>query len=121
MGKTRELGKRGEDLATSFLKERGFKVINRNFNTRWGEIDIVAKRGDTLHLVEVRTVSRGGLLDPKEALTRRKRDHLWRAVQIYIQREKWKGPYKVDFIAIEWDEEWPVLEFFEDVLEGYWP
>ncbi len=120
MGKTRDLGRKGEDLALSFLEKRGYKLLERNFNTRWGEIDIVVCKNGVLHLVEVRTVSRGGLLDPREALTRKKQDHLWRTVEIYLQRSGWHGDYAVDFLAIEWDENDPQIELFENALEGYW-
>lgn len=120
MGKTRDLGRKGEDLALSFLKKKGYKPLERNFNTRWGEIDIIACKDGVLHLVEVRTVSRGGLLDPREALTKKKQEHLWRAVEIYLQRSGWQGDYAVDFLAIEWDEKAPKIEFFENALEGYW-
>lgn len=120
MGDTRALGKKGEDLAVSFLKGQGYKIRERNFYTRWGEIDIVAEKEGCLHLVEVRTVARGGLLDPREALTRKKRDHLWRAVQIYLKKMAWKGDFSVDFVAIEWEEGRPRIHHFHHVLEGYW-
>jgi len=120
VGTTRALGNRGEDLAVSFLKGEGFKILERNFYTRWGELDIIAEREGRLHLVEVRTVTKGGMLDPREALTRKKRDHLWRAVQIYLKKAKWKGDYSVDFVAIEWDEREPVIHHFPQVLEDYW-
>ncbi|HDD52725.1 MAG TPA: hypothetical protein ENF32_01485, partial [Thermosulfidibacter takaii] len=112
MSETRPLGKKGEDLAVSLLKEQGYKIRERNFYTRWGEIDVVAEKGGCLHLVEVRTVTRGGLLDPREALSRKKQDHLWRAVQIYLKKTGWKGDYSVDFIAIEWDENRPRIHHF---------
>jgi putative endonuclease len=120
VGNTRALGNRGEDLAVSFLKKRGYRIRERNFYTRWGEIDIVAEKGGRLHLVEVRTVTRGGFLDPREALTRKKRDHRWRASQIYPKKAKWEGEYSVDFVAIEWDEREPVIHHYPQVLEDYW-
>jgi len=120
VGDTRALGRKGEDLAVSFLKKRGYKIRERNFYTRWGEIDIVAEKSGSLHLVEVRTVTRGGVLDPREALTRKKRDHLWRAVQIYLKKVAWKGDFSVDFVAIEWDENKPEIHYFSQVLEDYW-
>ncbi len=120
MGDTRSLGRKGEDLAVAYLEGLGYRVKERNFYTRWGEIDIVAEREGSLHLVEVRTVTRGGMLDPREALTRKKRDHLWRAVQIYLKKRKWRGDFSVDFIAIEWEEDNPRIHYFPQVLEDYW-
>ncbi len=120
MAGTRSLGDRGEALAVSFLKKQGYRIRERNFYTRWGELDIVAEKDGSLYLVEVRTVTRGGLLDPREALSQKKRDHLWRAVQIYLKKSGWDGDYFVDFLAIEWDEDRPVIHHLQDVLEGYW-
>lgn len=52
------IGKIGEDLACEMLRKEGFKVIDRNYLKKWGEIDIVAIKGKKVHFVEVKTVSR---------------------------------------------------------------
>ncbi len=59
----RKIGDIGEDLACKFLKKEGFKIVERNYWKKWGEIDIVAKNKKTknLHFVEVKTVSCDGL------------------------------------------------------------
>jgi len=49
------LGKSGESLAEEFLRSKGYEIVERNFKTRFGEIDLVAKDGDTLVFLEVRT------------------------------------------------------------------
>lgn len=51
----KETGKKGEDLAVDYLQHHGYKIIERNFQKRYGEIDIVAQEGDTLVFVEVKT------------------------------------------------------------------
>lgn len=53
-----EIGKLGEDLACKFLVKRGFKVLDRNYLKKCGELDIVAKKGSVFHFVEVKSVSR---------------------------------------------------------------
>ncbi len=50
------IGQLGEDLTFSWLKEKGFKILDRNYWKPWGEIDIVARKGQNLHFVEVKTV-----------------------------------------------------------------
>ncbi len=55
--KTQKLGELGEDIACKFLKKQGFSIIERNYTKKWGEIDIVAKRGGKLHFIEVKSVS----------------------------------------------------------------
>jgi len=50
-----ELGRRGEQLAAEHLVRRGFEIVERNYRTRWGELDIVAFDGRTLAFCEVKT------------------------------------------------------------------
>ena len=55
---TREKGNVGEDIACKFLVKNGFNVIDRNYYKKWGELDVVAKRGNELHFFEVKSVMR---------------------------------------------------------------
>lgn len=52
-----ENGRLGEDIACRFLKEKGFRIIDRNYKKKWGEIDIIANNGSNLHFIEVKAVS----------------------------------------------------------------
>lgn len=52
------IGQIGEDCACEYLEKNGYKVIDRNYLKKWGEIDIVARKGNKLHFVEVKSVSR---------------------------------------------------------------
>ncbi|OHA84604.1 MAG: hypothetical protein A2408_03065 [Candidatus Yonathbacteria bacterium RIFOXYC1_FULL_52_10] len=56
--KTKKIGNLGEDIATRYLKSKGFSVIARNYTKKFGEIDIVARKQGTIHFIEVKTVSR---------------------------------------------------------------
>lgn len=53
-----QIGKLGEDLACRFLVKHGYEILERNYLKKCGEIDIVAKKGDEIHFVEVKSVSR---------------------------------------------------------------
>jgi len=53
----REIGQIGESVVCRFLKKQDFQIIKRNYWKKWGEIDIIAKKSDILHFVEVKTVS----------------------------------------------------------------
>lgn len=57
----RKLGNVGEEVACQFLERKGFKIIKRNYLKPWGEIDIVAEKGDTVRFIEVKAVSRESL------------------------------------------------------------
>jgi len=56
--KTQKIGELGEKIAEKFLKNKGFKIVDRNYTRKWGEIDIITKKGTKLHFIEVKTVSR---------------------------------------------------------------
>ena len=57
LNKMNKIGKFGEDVACLFLKKHGYKIVERNYLRKWGELDIVAKKAKKLCFVEVKTVS----------------------------------------------------------------
>lgn len=79
----REAGKRGEDLAIRHLKKRGYRIVARNFRTPLGEIDIIAKDGETLTFIEVKTSTSS--LDPIEAITPSKIHHITRVAHLFLK------------------------------------
>lgn len=84
----RELGLKGEGIASDYLKKEGYKVITRNFHTRYGEIDIICEKASTLVFVEVKTRRSTVYGMPEEAITPRKIEHLKKAALIYLEQEK---------------------------------
>lgn len=72
------LGRAGEDRAAAYLEKRGWRVLERNWRCRQGELDIVALDGDELVVVEVKTRRSLGFGHPLEAVDGRKRARLWR-------------------------------------------
>ena len=81
----KSLGAFGEDLAARFLESRGYKILERNFKVKWGEMDIIAQDRGTICFVEVklRTSDHFGL--PQEAVEIRKRRKLARVAQGYLK------------------------------------
>lgn len=55
---SQKIGQLGEDIACKFLMKHGFSVLERNYTRKWGEIDIVAKKGEMIYFIEVKSVSR---------------------------------------------------------------
>lgn len=95
------LGKQGEELAASYLKNLGFSVLERNYRQKTGEIDIIARDGDCLVFVEVKT--RKGLLfgQPFEAVTTKKQGQLSRVALDYLSRNKLLDqPARFDVVSI---------------------
>ena len=98
------LGRRGELLAKRHLEDTGYEILEANYRTRLGEIDLVAQRDDCLVFVEVRTRRGGSLGTPEESMTAEKREHLIAAAQEYLQsRGVEESQWRIDFIAVEMD------------------
>src|SRR3989338_8039672 len=53
-----KIGQIGEDCACEYLRKEGYKILDRNYNRKWGELDIVAQKGKQVHFIEVKSVSR---------------------------------------------------------------
>lgn len=81
------IGNLGEDLACKFLMKQGFKIVDRNYRKKWGEIDIVAEKNNILHFIEVKTVSHNvspETWQPEENVHPWKQKRLARAIQTYL-------------------------------------
>ena len=103
MNKTQQ-GAYGEDLACDFLKKQGYKILERNFRIRGGEIDIIAIDKDTLVYVEVKTRSSNYFGRPEESVTPRKLKFLERSAKFYrINRKYLKLPNleRIDVITVD--------------------
>ena len=105
MAKHNELGKIGEEIAVKHLMKHGFKILERNYRKKWGEIDIIAIKKGLLHFVEVKTVSYETDFDnyiPEENVNYSKRKKLTRAINTYLV-EKGEIEFQVDVIAVYFD------------------
>ncbi|MBI1885801.1 MAG: YraN family protein [Chloroflexi bacterium] len=81
----RALGDFGERVAAAHLEAKGYRIRERNFRTREGEIDIIAEKGDCLAFVEVRTRRGEAMGTPAESVTPRKRERLLALAGAYLQ------------------------------------
>jgi putative endonuclease len=77
-------GKLGEDLACEELRRRGYRIVDRRFRTRCGELDIVAREGNVLVFVEVKARSSGNFGQPFESVTWQKQQRLSRMAAAYL-------------------------------------
>ena len=78
-------GKKGEDLACRYLKEQGYRILDRNVRYKLGEIDIVAQIDDTICFVEVKARTRMDYGMPRDAVDARKQWKLIRCAQLYLK------------------------------------
>lgn len=102
-----ELGRLGENLAAEHLLRRGFRVLERNYRTRWGELDIVAFDGHTLAFCEVKTRTAGDRgIAPFDALHARKRARVRKMAGSWM-RDRRERPFaptiRCDAIGVTFD------------------
>ena len=82
------LGKKGENVAAHYLKKKGYKIVDKNFTTPFGEIDIIAWDGATLVFIEVKTRKSARYGHPFESVTRQKIKKISKVALYYLKRFK---------------------------------
>jgi putative endonuclease len=114
---TQKIGELGEDVACTFLEKQGFAVLERNYTKKWGEIDVIAEKGNTLYFIEVKSKSVSNLdfvthetgkdlFRPEENVHMWKRKRLSRAIQTYlihnrIGNREWQFDILVVYLDLE--------------------
>lgn len=86
--KAKDIGDRGEKYAISYLKKHKYKILERNFNTRLGEIDIIAERKEKIAFVEVKTRHSNSLTMPCEAVDFGKQQKIIKTAKIYLAKNE---------------------------------
>lgn len=74
----------GEEAAAQFLCNNGYRIAERNFHSRYGEIDIIAENGDYIVFAEVKTREKGSMLLPREAVDAKKQSRIIMTAQMYL-------------------------------------
>lgn len=97
----RARGSAAEAIAERWLEGRGYRVVERNVSTRSGEIDLVARDGDTLCFVEVKARAGDRFGPAIAAVDWRKRRRLARAAALYLARTPWDGPSRFDVLGMD--------------------
>lgn len=100
MSESSTLGRKGEDLALSFLQNNGYKIRNRNWNAGKLEVDIIAETEEFIVFVEVKTRSEDFLESPQDAVTNQKQRSLVLAADTYIRWFDINKPARFDVITI---------------------
>jgi len=100
MAALHELGKKGEELAAQYLKEKGYKILETNWRFGHNELDLVAEDGDTLVVVEVKTRQSNALGDPEMAVTREKQRSIIRSANAYVKWKQRNIEVRFDIISI---------------------
>ena len=114
------LGRRGEDAAARFLKKQGYRILERNRFLGKYEIDIIAREGDTIAFVEVRTRKVLDDFPPEDSVGPRKQQHIRSAAQRYIdQADDPTVYYRFDIVSVIMpDQGAPTITLFRDAFRG---
>jgi len=101
----RKIGNFGEQLACDFLKKKKYKIIERNFQNKFGEIDLITRDRNQLVFVEVKLKENKDFGLPEEEFTFYKKKKLKRVINSYfIEKKNKEENWRVDLIAIEFDK-----------------
>lgn len=119
MSKHNETGKKGEELARSFLVKNNYEILETNWRYNHKEIDIVAQQNEMLVFVEVKTRSTLAFELPQEAVTVRKQKNLVFAADAYIQEKEIELPSRFDIISVLASDPPKILEHIEDAFSPH--
>jgi len=116
----KKVGKGGEEIACQFITRKGYKVIRRNYRRKWGEIDIIAEKDNTVRFVEVKAVSRESPdYRPEELVHRSKLRKLARTAALYMEETKDNREFQIDVVGVILNEATRMARcrLFEQALE----
>lgn len=128
MGTSQKIGAFGEELVTGFLVKRGYEIVARNFRRPWGEIDVIAKKRNRIHFVEVKSVSSTGVTQetskdsfrPEDNVHPQKIKRLRRIIQTYLSggrvssETSWQ--FDVATVRIDMESKKAKINLMEDII-----
>lgn len=94
------LGQKGEDITASFLRKKGFIIFKRNFRSRFGEIDIIAEKGDLILFVEVKTRFENAMVSPVQAVDFVKQNRIKQTAKFFVSKTYLDYRYRFDVAEI---------------------
>jgi putative endonuclease len=112
------LGKRGEELASRRLRNLGYTILETNYRCPLGEIDLIARDGDALVFVEIKTRRNRPLGEAKEAVHKRKQGQLSRVALAYLKSKNlWGTKARFDVVAVGIGKGKEKIEIVRDAFE----
>lgn len=115
----KQFGALGEKLAVKYLKERKYKILEKNYKNKVGEIDIIALDGSEIAFIEVKTRSAQPYLSGRYSVDKRKQFHIMRAASWYMEVKKTSLQPRFDIIEVEVDrstDELVKIEHFKNAF-----
>lgn len=116
MAQHNELGKKGEEAAAEFMKDKGYKVLTRNWRMHRHEIDIVAEDEEFIIFVEVKTRTSRQWGNPEDFIGKTKIRRIVEAADLFLQLSDIEKPARFDIISAVWDGEDFEIEHIDDAF-----
>jgi putative endonuclease len=114
MDNRRSLGDRGEDLAAAALKKQGYKILERNYRTPLGEIDLICRHRGVLVFVEVKTRTSNRFGPGQDAVHHAKQARLRKLADYYLKHKRLgEVAVRFDVVGILWGEGEPQIEVIQ--------
>jgi putative endonuclease len=118
VGQRKTIGARGEEIAAGFLEKQNFRIIQRNFRCRCGEVDIIARDGGTLVFVEVKTRRNASYGLPQLAVTPFKQRQISKAALTYLSKNGlMKEDARFDVISVLLLDSSPVIDHIRNAFD----
>jgi len=118
----KELGKKGEETALRFLKKKGYRIIERNYVCKMGEMDIIAREKDTLVFIEVKTRTSTMFGPPQLAVHSSKQRQLSKVALYYLKEKRLEdAKARFDVVAILLEQKGEEIELIRDAFDLCWP
>ncbi len=118
---TSVVGNRGEDIATEWLRKNGYMIVARNWRDGHYELDIIAQRGFSLHIIEVKSRAKSGWERPEDAMTSEKTRSIMRGASRYLAAHPTQLEVQFDFIAVDFGADGEVeVRYIPDAIQGGW-
>ncbi len=125
----RQFGDMGEEFAAKYLEQKGYKILERNWRQKWGELDIVAAKAGGLFgqkikeivFAEVKTVKDGDTAFAAQKVHRWKQERLIRTAQTYLAKNNLSSlPWRIDVLLVDFDPRTnaPKIEHLENAVWG---
>ncbi len=116
----KKLGQEGEGIAASFLERQGFRLLERNYRSRWGEIDLIAEKGGEIFFVEVKTRRDTDTVSPLELIPYPKQVHISRLAQKYVAAKGLQDRTGRFCLVVVQGGPTPQCEWIPDIFELAW-
>ena len=114
-----EIGKLGEDIAVNYLKQKGYKILDRNFECRQGELDIIALDKNEIVFIEVKTRTSNRYGYPSEAVNKVKQKHMLQTIKYYLYIRNLNDKFvRIDVIEVHIRNNVYKVNHIKKALEG---